>query len=277
MSFEDFIAKYNGKGIDFDGAYGFQCMDLAHRYAIDVVGKDIPAVPAAKDEWNKTISGYDKIKNTPDGLPQKGDIVIWGTDIGAYGHIAVFLEGNLTTFTSFDQNWPVGSLCHKQSHNYKGVLGWFHPQTTLSDAVSVPKDTFESLVKKSSQLDNIADKYSFDKSGNIDKLVSEKITELEKTKQQIQNELDSCNISLTQAQNSIAGGSTTPASGGDNNGGINTSGSNPTISIGDNTGAVSSSPLGGGNSPEDSTQSNPVSKFLTFILSYIIKLFGGEK
>ena len=85
-------------------------MDLAHRYAIDVVGQDIPSAPAAKDVWNKTTTGYEKIKNTPDGLPQKGDIVIWGTEIGPYGHIAVFIEGNLNTFTSFDKSSKVTSF-----------------------------------------------------------------------------------------------------------------------------------------------------------------------
>ena len=133
MNLDNFIKKYDGQGIDWDGSYGYQCMDLAHCYAVNVVGKDIPAVPAAKDEWNKTIDGYTKIANTPDGVPLKGDIIVWGTEIGAYGHIAVFIEGNVSSFTSFDQNFPINSLCHKQSHNYKGVLGWFHPKNVLSD------------------------------------------------------------------------------------------------------------------------------------------------
>jgi hypothetical protein len=182
MTLDDFVKKYDGVGIDFDGAYGFQCMDLAHRYAVDVVGQDIPAVPAAKDEWTKNIPGYDKIANSPTGLPQKGDIIIWGTEVGAYGHIAIFLEGNLNTFTSFDQNWPINSLCHKQQHSYgntsQGVLGWFHPQKTAVDAVSVPKDTFENLVRKSGEYDKVCVTFGFDNatnnSGNI-KTAFEKI------------------------------------------------------------------------------------------------------
>ena len=141
-------------------------MDLAHRYAIDVVGQDIPSAPAAKDVWNKTTTGYEKIKNTPDGLPQKGDIVIWGTEIGPYGHIAVFIEGNLNTFTSFDQNFPIGSLCHKQSHSYKGVLGWLHAKTAVVDAVSVPKADFERMLTKSNQWDQVCFRFAID---NTDK------------------------------------------------------------------------------------------------------------
>lgn len=132
MTTQEFFDKWNNKGIDFDGYYGFQCMDLAHQYAVEVVGIDIHPAPAAKDVWNETIDGYDKIENTPEGVPTRGDIVIWGTGVGAYGHIAVFDHGDQNSFTSFDQNWPLNSLCHYQNHNYNGVLGWFHPQKDVN-------------------------------------------------------------------------------------------------------------------------------------------------
>lgn|SRR3990167_4795648 len=131
MVIQEFFDKWNSKGIDFDSFYGFQCMDLAHQFAVDVNKQDIPSAPAAKDVWNKNCSGYDKIKNTPEGVPQKGDIVIWGTEIGQYGHIAVFDHGDSNSFTSFDQNWPVGSLCHYQNHSYKGVLGWLRIKSAI--------------------------------------------------------------------------------------------------------------------------------------------------
>src|SRR3990167_6804339 len=131
MVIQEFFDKWNSKGIDFDSFYGFQCMDLAHQFAVDVNKQDIPSAPAAKDVWNKNCSGYDKIKNTPEGVPQKGDIVIWGTEIGQYGHIAVFDHGDSNSFTSFDQNWPVGSLCHYQNHSYKGVLGWLRLKSAI--------------------------------------------------------------------------------------------------------------------------------------------------
>lgn len=132
MSYQEFKNKYMGKGIDFDGAFGFQCMDLAHRYAVDVVGKDFKPAPGAKDVWNQKIDGYDKIPNSLIEVPQQGDIVVWGATVGPYGHIAVFDNGNSNSFVSFDQNWPVNSLCHLQNHNYNGVLGWFHPKVQVT-------------------------------------------------------------------------------------------------------------------------------------------------
>lgn len=136
MTYSQFVTQWNGKGIDFDGYYGFQCMDLAHKYAVDCVGKDFSPAPAAKDVWNQNIDGYDKIANSLTGVPTKGDIVIWGTGVGAYGHIAIFDHGDANTFTSFDQNWPLNSLCHLQNHNYTGVLGWFHPKAQSSEPMA---------------------------------------------------------------------------------------------------------------------------------------------
>lgn len=129
MTVQEFLTKYNGKGIDYDGYYGFQCMDLANQYNKEVVGA--PRLTGnAVDVWNTyPQTHYDRIANTPTGVPLKGDILIWSQGVGQYGHIAVFYQGDMLKFTSFDQNWPVGSICHFQPHNYNYLLGWLHPKT----------------------------------------------------------------------------------------------------------------------------------------------------
>lgn len=140
MSFTEFINQWTGKGIDFDGAYGFQCMDLMHQYCRDVWGITDPAVlaaPSAKDVYLDfpNIHGaelFDKFDNTPLGVPQNGDIVFWGTDVGPYGHVAVFVNGDVNSFHSFDQNWPTGSLPHLQYHTYNGLLGWLRKKSPQS-------------------------------------------------------------------------------------------------------------------------------------------------
>lgn len=129
MTFQDFIIKYNGKGIDFDGYYGDQCMDLMHQYCVDVLGLPgiLFAAPTAYQAYqNANDSRFTKIDNSPTGVPTNGDIIFWNTSIGSAGHVAVFINGDANSFTSFDQNWPTGSLCHEQAHNYKGVAGWLH-------------------------------------------------------------------------------------------------------------------------------------------------------
>lgn len=151
MTLTDFIAKWNGKGIDFDKAYGDQCMDLMHQYVVEVLGLSdgrILAAPAAKDVYLNfsTIFGnqyFDRIANTPTGVPQKGDIILWGTGLGPYGHVAIFRDGDINKFFSFDQNFPTGSKCHIQQHDYKGVLGWLRPKTPVAssgDVVALRKE-----------------------------------------------------------------------------------------------------------------------------------------
>lgn len=129
MTYSEFVTKWNLKPCDRDEVYGDQCVDLAHQYAVEVVGHDIPPVAGAKDEWGYTsIEGYTKVSNSATNVPVQGDIIIWSHVIGAYGHIAIFDHGDAVSFISFDQNWPLNSKCHLQAHDYFGVLGWFHPQ-----------------------------------------------------------------------------------------------------------------------------------------------------
>lgn len=127
MKFDEFITKYNGKFVEVGGSANAQnqCVDLANRYIIDVLGKQPILGTNASDFPSKCLSFCDWIPNTPSGIPENGDIIIW--DTGAYGHIAIFIEGNASSFKSFDQNYPVGTPAHIQSHNYNGVIGWLRP------------------------------------------------------------------------------------------------------------------------------------------------------
>lgn len=137
MTADAFFTKYNGKGIDFDGYYGYQCMDLYQQYNKEVVGAPYIPVPAAADVWTKfPTTHYTKIANTPTGVPQKGDVIIWNKNAGGgFGHIAVFKDGDMMQFTSFDQNWN-GSKAHFQKHNYTYVTGWLRPKVAQVDKLA---------------------------------------------------------------------------------------------------------------------------------------------
>lgn len=141
MTIQQFFTKYNYKPIDYDGSFGFQCMDLYHKYVSEVFpGYPNPAASGAA--WligNMPATHYTWYANTITAVPQLGDILLWGTKAGGgYGHVAIYSSGNVLAFTSFDQNWPVGSYCHFQGHNYFGDLkGWYRPkpiQVTLNAA-----------------------------------------------------------------------------------------------------------------------------------------------
>jgi len=136
MTLQEFIDKYDGKKIDYDGYYGTQCMDVYRQYVKEVLNiPQSPPVSGAKDVWDTYLPEYyERIPNTSTGVPRAGDIMIWGEEVGPFGHIAIFMSGTERGFTSFDQNWPnTGGtgVAHVQGHDYTGVLGWLHPKQNM--------------------------------------------------------------------------------------------------------------------------------------------------
>lgn len=135
MTFEDFINKYINKGIDYDNTAGIQCVDLIKQYLHDV----FDLRPGAWGNAHEYFDNFEKrpelkekftrIKNTPDFMPQKGDICVWKSTLNksGYGHIAIATgTSNLKYFTTFDQNWtgkhdPVTRVKHNYNH-FSGVL-----------------------------------------------------------------------------------------------------------------------------------------------------------
>lgn len=93
--FESFRQQRLGQKTDYDGAYGYQCVDLANQYTTDIFG--VPARSAlgggnAKDIFGNTGEQY-FTKIGPSGGAQVGDIVcIGGYRSNPYGHIAIINE-----------------------------------------------------------------------------------------------------------------------------------------------------------------------------------------
>ena len=85
--YKNFVQKRRGKGVDYDGAYWFQCADLAKLYIDEGLefGK-IGALGNAKDMPNNPFfSSWEKIKGTKNLM--QGDIIIRSQ--GKYWHVAV--------------------------------------------------------------------------------------------------------------------------------------------------------------------------------------------
>lgn len=122
----DFINAWTGKYIPSRGGITGQCVSMVQKWAEDngVGGTPVFPVAAAKDMVGARPDAFQWIANTPTGVPQTGDIIVWNTAVGPYGHTAIFIDGNASNFRSFDQNWPTGSAAHIQNHNYNGVVGW---------------------------------------------------------------------------------------------------------------------------------------------------------
>lgn len=129
MNYQEFIEKYNGTSFDYDGVAGVQCVDLIKMYLDKVFEMKPGSFGNAKDYFEnfenlplKNI--FNKIENTADFVPAKGDIAVWGTGLGnKYGHISIATgDGNTKEFYSHDLNWG-NKTVHQVLHTYKGFLG----------------------------------------------------------------------------------------------------------------------------------------------------------
>lgn len=137
---DSFVNTWNGKGTDFGGFKdNYQCVALMRQYLNDVFGLGTSTLPSTGSAYsifdNAKDSRFTKILNTKTGVPQKGDIIFWKKSAanGNYGHVAIFISGNVDNFISLDQNWnnsntTVGSVAAKITHSYSGVAGWLHPK-----------------------------------------------------------------------------------------------------------------------------------------------------
>ncbi len=146
MKFNDWINDVKTKGgIDRDGVYGKQCMDLYNDYCERVLDLTHVGADYAKNILNNPnlMNNVKRIDNYLEFVPQKGDIAVG--DIGEYGHVAICLgEGNINYFKSIEQNWVPQTLT-EQTHNYldMGNLVFLRPNNQSNIVYEEPKTKFK--------------------------------------------------------------------------------------------------------------------------------------
>ncbi len=175
------IAQNTNKPLDFDHYAGNQCVDTFRFYLHDVLG--VPQPPGVTGAYQLALNYdpkfFDWIPNTLFNVPQKGDAIIWKATASNrnFGHVGIFLSGNVVNFQSFDQNFPsqgyvdangtfVGTgVAHIQNHSYINVLGFLRfkgsqPASggsmsiykgldlTNQDSMKVAVDVFDDVVNK---------------------------------------------------------------------------------------------------------------------------------
>lgn len=129
MTYSEFVNRWNGKFCEMGGSANAvnQCVDLANAYIKEVLGLPIILGTNAIDYPKKCLPPeYEYIKNTPEGVPLQGDIMIYKSSDGI-GHIDIFDHGDFNNFVAFSQNWPLKSPCKMVDHVYTGkytVVGW---------------------------------------------------------------------------------------------------------------------------------------------------------
>ena len=133
-----------GSKIDVDGAYGAQCVDLIMAY-YQYLGVSRVSGNGCDYSHNSLPNGWVRIQNSASFVPNPGDIVVWTDEGWKNGHVAIFLSGDASSFTSIDQNWPQGSAVKEVYHSsYKYVWGVIRPDFTSNGSDS---STFYGLSK----------------------------------------------------------------------------------------------------------------------------------
>ena len=131
MTLEQFVERYNGKKIDYDGQYGAQCVDVFRQYCKDVLA--IPhtgGVVGAVELYTKYDTMpleqkyFDKLVYAG-GNPEKGDVVIFApTKSNKYGHVAIVLDASSEEIAVFEQDGFKQDGAHVASWPYRRVLGF---------------------------------------------------------------------------------------------------------------------------------------------------------
>lgn len=86
--------EQEGKFLDYDKAWGAQCVDLIKYYYAYFGKAGYAKGNGCKYVSNKLPDGWTRIKNTASFVPEPGDIAVWGTELSKDGHVAIILSAN---------------------------------------------------------------------------------------------------------------------------------------------------------------------------------------
>jgi CHAP domain len=130
MTLASWVASAIGHGVDYDGAYGYQCVDLVNDWATRGCGLHRFAGQAAAGIRPLFAGEWAWQRNLPTNAPPPGAVVIWGPSaaegIGEAGHAAVALLADGDVLITLDQNWAGVPAATVVDHSYAGVRGWWH-------------------------------------------------------------------------------------------------------------------------------------------------------
>jgi len=165
MTLSEFVKKYTNQFVEYhsyDPRAKNQCTDLANQWLVEGLGLQAIIGTNAIDFPSKAVAnGMDWIPNTPEGIPQPGDLIVYE---GAVGHIDIALEGCTTSkIVAFSQNYPTGSPCVVRTGTYlrPKVVGWISPKGIMnSDEMIIKKTDFERMVTEGTAYKDIIAKYN---------------------------------------------------------------------------------------------------------------------
>ncbi|MEJ7541218.1 SH3 domain-containing protein [Staphylococcus intermedius] len=135
-----YIQNHIGVGVDFDGYYGYQCMDLIVDYMYQLSNGNVRLNGNAYQAKNNQLGNYAKVfPKKPGFVPKAGDIVVWYPRPwnAHYGHIGIVKEASSKQFTSLEQNirgnLSFGEVGRLATHQYSDVAYFIRPNFSNKD------------------------------------------------------------------------------------------------------------------------------------------------
>lgn len=140
MTFQNWVNQVK-KGVDYDGRYGKQCVDIVNDFAHEVLGirgafygvKYAYQMYTQFGNFSKMYKNFEKIDvNKRGDYPRKGDVIVWTKAKNGYaGHTAVALYGDKTGFYCIEQNFDGKGSVRIHKYNYSWVAGWLRPKNQV--------------------------------------------------------------------------------------------------------------------------------------------------
>ena len=128
-----FVSNTIGQFVEVsDSSNEYQCMDLAYLWVFclgypKATIQHLYAYEAFTKPTDLTYKYFDLIPNTPEFIPQDGDIGVFKGSVA--GHIVVCLGGGTTSkFKRFEQNNPIGTNASINDRGYTNFLGVLRPK-----------------------------------------------------------------------------------------------------------------------------------------------------
>lgn len=118
------VGQVEGKAIDYDGAYGAQCVDLVFHYSRYVIGG--PRLTGnGRDIFPNAAGNSSYTRLGPGDRARKGDVACWGPSWGGgWGHAAIVLSDNGGDLTCLSQN---PGPARRMNLGKNGLMGYLRP------------------------------------------------------------------------------------------------------------------------------------------------------
>lgn len=154
-AFNQFFAKYNGVGSVGDTPENTgQCVGLIEVWT-DYLG--LPHTWGNADDLlnDADPNSFSIILNSASNVPQIGDVIVFSGNFNkSVGHTGISTGvGDASTFEMFQQNDPLGSVCHNRTYNYQYVLGWMRAKNPKFPSSPTAPSTDPDLTDKAVQFD----------------------------------------------------------------------------------------------------------------------------